>query len=607
MSVILGLLSRDNASVEIARLLELAAPTARYAPDGTTTSLGQSIGMACQLFATSPTQKASDCLSDNETGDLVAFDGRIDNHLVLAGLLGLRQRHVSQAELVLAAFQRWGEGCFAQFVGEWSLALWSSKNRFLYLARDHAGTRTLYYTATRKLILWSTFLETFFVETPSRQMCREFVGSYLRGIPAGQATPYDHIVAVPAAHFLRFSAADHLLVRYWSHIVDEQINYRTDLEYEAHLFDLLSQAVERRAASEDYVVAQLSGGMDSSSIVAVSDYLRYRSGATKDQLVDTVSLFDPIEPSWNELPYIEAFETLRGKAGAHIKASYLDRDFGIPEGGYLYPGADASTLAFERTFEESLGCGRFRAILSGIGGDELLGGLPNPLPELADYLVNCQWSGLLRKSLAWSYSEKISLWHLLGTVWQFARNRYTAQFAVREIPWLSTGLQDSAESRFAMKGPLPSTIDRALAWESVLETMPHTFPAATVRYEYRYPLLDRDLVDFLLRIPPEQVRRPGQRRSLMRRTVGPILPPKVVGRMRKASLKRGPILLLEERRNSIEALFRDSSLAQAGYIDPKRLLASVRSMRNGDNPFLRPALMRTLQLEIWLRSKPPLN
>lgn len=610
MSVILGLYCRENASVEKARLLDLSAPTTRYAPDGTATFVGRSVGMAYQLFATGPSEEVAKHLADSDRGDLVAFDGRLDNRGVLAGLLGLRNRHLSEAELVLEAFRHWGERSFAQLVGDWSLALWSSETSCLYLARDHIGTRTLYYAATRELILWSSYLETFFVETPSRSLSRDFVLKYLKGLPIGQVTPYEGIIAVPPAHFLRFSASDHYLVQYWSPLVNERIYYRDDLTYASHLLHLLGQAVERRTARGDYVVAQLSGGMDSSTIVAVSDYLRDGSCMSKDHVLSTVSFIDPTEPSWNELPYVEALEHRRGKVGVHIQASYLDRDFEVPQTSYLYPGADASTLALERTLEDSLGSGRFRAILSGIGGDEMLGGSPNPLPELADYLATSRWRPLLRQGFAWSYSERISLWHLLVAVCCAVGKAPASQNRMSDVPWLTAPLRDSlglADLRSSGEQLLPSTMDRAAAWESILETMPHTFPAATVRYEYRYPLLDRDLIEFLLRLPPDQVRRPGDRRSLMRRTVGALLPPEVLGRRRKASLKRGPVLLLEQKRRTIEALFRDSLLEQAGYIDSKRLLSSLDSIRQGSCPLLRPALMRALQLEIWLRGKPPLN
>jgi asparagine synthase (glutamine-hydrolysing) len=73
------------------------------------------------------------------------IDGRLDNYRELAQLLELEAHNLSDSQILLAAFDRWGEQCFSRFVGDWALALWSLKDESLYLARDHAGTRSLYF------------------------------------------------------------------------------------------------------------------------------------------------------------------------------------------------------------------------------------------------------------------------------------------------------------------------------------------------------------------------------------------------------------------------------------------------------------------------------
>ncbi len=398
------------------------------------------------------------------------------------------------------------------------------------------------------------------------------------------------------------------MVRYWSPGTDQRIVYRSDTECERQFFHLLSQAVERRTGSGDRIIAQLSGGLDSTTIVAVSDCLRRNQGVSDEGLIDTVSLLDPDEPAWNELPYVQVFEEGRRKVGTHIMTSFLNRDFEVPHAQYLLPGADASTLRFEQGLEEHLGAGRYRAILSGIGGDELLGGIPNPVPELADLLVQRDWSRLFKQVVAWSMSMRASLWHVLPAVRRFAIEPTAAYIVTERAPWLTSKVEYvQGADGFDTRQRLPSTMDRALMWEAILETVPHRFPSATIRYEYRYPLLDRDLVDFLMQVPSEQLRRPGQRRSLMRRALKYILPPSILGRIRKASLRRGPLLIFEIRRKAILGLLQDSLLAQYGYIDPQVMLASAENIRKPGFQKLRPALMRALELEIWLRGTPPLN
>ena len=120
--------------------------------------------------------------------------------------------------------------------------------------------------------------------------------------------------------------------------------------------------------------------MDSTSIVAMSDFIRAEEGA--HDLIETVSYFDDSEPNWNERPYFTAVERHRGKVGTHIPTLFSERTLDLPDGGYLLPGADANTVAIEERLERSIGPGRYRAVVSGVGGDELLGGPINPLPEL---------------------------------------------------------------------------------------------------------------------------------------------------------------------------------------------------------------------------------
>ena len=135
-------------------------------------------------------------------------------------------------------------------------------------------------------------------------------------------------------------------------------------------------------------------------------------------------------------------------------------------------------------------------------------------------------------------------------------------------------------------------------WMSILETQPHRFPGLRVRYEYRYPLLDRDLVDFLLRVPPEQIRRPGNRRSLMRRTMREILPIEVLERKRKAFPTQALSRFSSEHRDEIAALFRESRLGAMGYIDESKFRIEFN---RSDFAQTKP-MMRMIGLELWLKN-----
>jgi asparagine synthase (glutamine-hydrolysing) len=605
MGVIFGIRNRDGRLIEELDVTQLARSTERYAPDGTSVRVEGELAMGIQTFHTHGRSRLESQPCPGNHGSVLAFDGRLDNYHDLCGLLGLRAHDTPDSFIAFKAFEQWGENCFSQFIGDWSLALWIPKTKLLYLARDHAGTRTLYFEETGERLLWSTHLETFFANGRARELDPEFAASYLTCQPVRERTPYKGVKAVPPAHFLRFGADRMVAVTFWQPVFRHKVLYRTDADYERHFFFLFKQAVARRAAPFDPVIAQLSGGMDSSAIVSMSDFSRRGAGAGPEELIDTISYYDDSEPNWNEKPYFTAVERNRRRAGVHIATAYLHRSVDCPDPGYPLPGADGTALATEIELETRIGRGKYRAILSGVGGDELLGGPINPLPELGDLVARGHVARFLRRGVAWCVSEKTPMMLLLPTVITSTAHLYwpPRQTNANLPPWLTRSARNAVPRSKPLDGisfrHLPSSVDAAYTWFSILESLPHRFPAAHMRYEYRYPFLDRDLVDFLLSVPPEQIRRPGARRSLMRRALRHLIVREVLERKRKAFPARGPALFLDCHRAEIDLLFRESRLSALGYIDETRL-RHIFHQHGGVPPDWITPLMRAIDFELWL-------
>ncbi|HWX42747.1 MAG TPA: asparagine synthase-related protein, partial [Blastocatellia bacterium] len=325
------------------------------------------------------------------------------------------------------------------------------------------------------------------------------------------------------------------------------------------------------------------------------------------------SFYDDSEPDWNERPYFTVVESTRGVEGIHIETSWLQRTYESPDAPcriYLCPGADSASIQHEQRMEASIWCAGFRTILSGIGGDEVLGGVPTPLPELAAYLASGQFSRFVRRATEWSL---VSRDPLRATIWNTLRYAHRLYWlptkANRAIPfWFTPRLRryccrstDLAE-RISGLGRGPVAVHNAQTWSSMLETLPHLAPSLLVRYEYRYPFLDRDLVEFLFGIPREQLVLPGRRRALMRRALRGIVPDPVLERPRKAFLIKGPLLSLQRARAKILGLFQSSLTAGQGFIydDPfRRAFDEVVRHENAED--LQPVL-RTILFELWLRA-----
>jgi len=612
MSILTGVLHQRGALASRAELERLSLSIDRFSTGAAKALFHGRLGMSSQPYSSHERSGLETGPRSDIRGNAVSFDGRLDNYAELAHWLGLHRVEVSDAEIVLSTFERWGEDCFSRFVGDWAVALWSEKEQRLFLARDHAGTRTLYYQRQDERILWSTYLEPFLKDGTRPRLSEQYAACYLACLPIRDLTPYEGVCSVLPGHYLAFDQRGMVQRSHWSPLNTGTIRYKTDAEYEDHFFELFRQAVARRTGNGAQILAQLSGGMDSTSIVCMSDHIR-RSSNSDAEILDTLSYFDDSEASLNERPYFTAAESRRGKSGIHLDAAFSQRTFdpcGADDGVYLLPGADSFSARQEGRLFAVMQQGGYQSILSGVGGDEILGGIPDPLPELADYLVCGNLITLARQSLAWSLVDRSPiLATLLSTL------RYTGRIYLQDMststklpPWLPSGIRTYLNdfdvirlSAIRRLGVAPHQLDNACSWWSVMETLPHTTPHAKLRPEYRYPILDKDLVDYVFSIPREQLVRPGRRRSLMRRSLKDIVPPEILERRRKAYQLRAPLNTIAQAYSKLQRLLRSSALADMGFLDGEVLLRELKKTATGD-PKWSQALMRAVAFELWLQS-----
>ena len=379
--------------------------------------------------------------------------------------------------------------------------------------------------------------------------------------------------------------------------------------------ELLSTSLSRRTSEGAPIIAHLSGGMDSTSLVCLSDHIR-TTQSHDAELLDTLSYYDDTEPGWNEKPYFSLVEARRKKTGIHIATSAGERAFQVldpAEGTYCFPGDDNGSLVQERIFEESTNGKGYRAVISGIGGDELLGGVPTPYPELADYMVTGHIARLLRQAMKWALASRRPAVELLVDTAKFAFGLYSGRRLddYMEPPWITaslrrqrTGRDTQLQSDPRRFGRRPSAVSSGLAWWLVMETLPHRQPRVLSRLEYRYPYLDRDLVNYLFSLPREELLRPGERRSLMRAALADIVPQEILNRRRKAYLIRGPIASLQAAKAAILELFTDPLTAQWDLIDPAVFKRQVDCTTRRADPQWWASITNTISMELWLRASP---
>ncbi|MBS1867517.1 MAG: hypothetical protein JSS69_16505 [Acidobacteria bacterium] len=155
--------------------------------------------------------------------------------------------------------------------------------------------------------------------------------------------------------------------------------------------------------------------------------------------------------------------------------------------------------------------------------------------------------------------------------------------------------------RTRLFGPRPS-FQENLATIEVLRRQLCCIPLSSKPpYCKTYPYLDRDLLQFLFALPREQILRPHQRRSLMRRALAGIVPPEVLHGRRKAFVIRGPLTAIASQIDALDHATREMLASQLGILDSSVLAATLREVRAGGSVSI-PSVFRVFAMERWLRN-----
>lgn len=604
MSALFGRWNFDGVPLAPNSMEQVRALLLPYGPDSEGSFSKEGIGLLYRAFHTTKESREEKQPHVLSCGAVLTWDGRLDNReALICELRGRLSPQVTDISIVAAAYSRWDTDCFQKLLGDWALAIWEPRKRQLRLAKDFVGTRHLYYSIHQDHIAWSTIIDPLLLFA-GREITfnEEYFAGWFASFPAVHLTPYVGIHAVPPACFVTLSQGRHAVQEYWNFHGSKTIRHRTDAEYEEHFRTVFAESVRRRLRSDSPILAELSGGMDSSSIVCMADQVRHGPH------VDTVSYYNELEPNWNERPYFSKVEEQRGRVGLHVDTGLkpsceFDREETRPA---LLPGNQRRMS--NPVLEEWMQVHGHRVLLSGIGGDEVTGGVPTPLPELENLLVRARFRSFARQLRAWAIQQRRPWIHLFREtihcflppalsappnhigpgVWfrsQFVRRNHSAFL--------------SYARRCKLFGALPSVQENLHALDALRRQLASTCSTTAPLSEKRYPYLDRDLLEFLYAVPREQLVRPGHRRSLMRRALIGIVPEEILNRKRKAFVSRAPIAAIEKQYSIHSSGWTGMMSDSLGFVDPERFRKELEMVhRNRALPSI--SLLRTLGIEEWL-------
>ena len=547
-----------------------------------------------------------------ERSCVLHWEGRIDNRsdllLVLADSL---RGDTSNPAIALATYQRWGTDGFVRLIGDWSSVVQDSATRTIVLASDFAGVRPLYYSVQRGQVFWSSRLQAVVEATGISELDEQYMGAFLLFGGCPNRTPYKGIYSVPAGHAVCVSSVGTKISRFWTLPICDEVRYRNEHRYEEQFRALFCEAVSVRLQTQAPVLAELSGGLDSSSVVSMANHLMQRGDVPASSLTSVSYLW---RNSLDE-PFIHEMQSFCGIDGVHI-STHDTPLLGETQVGNAQPEILQPLRRQVALMSRRLGA---KVLLTGINGDLVTGNWFDDSLQLAASLRRFRLGQACKEALEWSKILRFPVYHVL---WQAvcasvppsfvgagAYSRADGSYMLRSAETsLAKGLTDrlglSEFGRFfssAWMQARPESRKYFRALSTVLELRSLQVPELWEHLDYTHPFAHRPLVEFLMTVPAYVLCQPGKPRRLMRHALSDLWPVKLRNRRSKGLFS---IPWQEALQPLAQILLRTEhlNLVELGILDRACVLSRLRRLSLGLD-CNEEQLRHIVVLEFWLRNR----
>lgn len=614
MSGIAVIYNLNGKPVESAELSAMKKALAHRGRDGGGILKKEAVGLVHLMTHTCP-QSITEKLpfADFASKLSITCDARIDNRAELLKSLEFRESpdEISDSEIILAAYEKWGEDSPSHLIGDFVFAIWDENTQKLFCARDALGVKHFYYYfhPGKIFVLSSEIKGLLALEDVPNDLDETHLGDFLvLNSEDKESTFYRGIKRLPATHSLRVKADGLCKKLYWKPSSSE-LRLKNAEEYQEAFLEKLDEAVVCRLRSAFPVGSMLSGGLDSSSIVCLA--AKHLKEKTAD--LHTFSAIFPsvakVDRRIDEVEYMQAVIRQTGCRAHFVKA---DDESPLREIDKLLWHADdpvgAPNVYMDWAIYQAAENKGVRVLLSGTDGDSTVS---HGYEDFAHFVKRGRFIRLLKESLALSRNMPrrthrfSSLFlhrgiakgvppHLLK-LWRILRRRKAEDYAKSTILFqlnfdaLQTDFRENydIESRitkfweenypnFASSAEMHWNALTGGHFSSMLENLEKS--AAAFGIEPRYPFFDRRLIEFCIALPPGQRIYNGWTRSIFRHAMKDILPPEVCWRIDKSNIGASvKINLLKYGYPQLEESIGKNAWKLEKYINPEKLKTAYRN------------------------------
>ncbi|MGB1251492.1 MAG: asparagine synthase-related protein [Candidatus Promineifilaceae bacterium] len=504
------------------------------------------------------------------SGLTITASVRLDNRADLLQKLAVAPNsgsQISDGQLILHAYQKWGAECPRYLLGDFAFAIWDAKQQQVFAARDFIGVRPFYYASSRESFQFASSAGAL-LQTPSisSEVDLPYLAAFFRhgqNYPHPSRTLYSAIRKLAPGHAMLIGHNREHTWRYWHPDALSVTHYRDESSYVEQLQDLLNDAVRVRIPHTGAVGAHLSGGLDCSSVaVLASRIVRAQDRPFYGYCWSPPITSDNRRVEQDERDYVEQIgaaeqiPTVYSKASINAMVALWLRHFVM--------GHD-SEFVLEQPIRQHAVAQNVTTILSGWGGDEFI--TFNGRGHFANLFRKGRWlklareltdqrnthgrsikRALVRQTIALNVPNrlyKLGISPTLFNVWQPQPLPSLFIPTFLEQFQRTTPLPDKRQDLLVTTGVRATQLN--LLSHGHLTRRMEGWAAVGLRdgFTYSYPMLDQRLVEFALRLPPEMFFKQSWTRYLFRKAVdNTILPSNIAWR----KSKRDPVLNMERER-----------------------------------------------------------
>lgn len=522
----------------------------------------------------------------------IIYNGELYNFLDLRPLLQAKGhvfRTKSDTEVILHAYEEWGPTCLQRFNGMFAFAIWDNNRKSLFLARDRLGEKPLYYYHDPARFIFASEIKAILTEPAiPREIHLPGLANFLAfGHAIAPETIYRNINKVLPGHYLILQNGRIDIQQYWDVGCDPQLpdgrNY-SEADYIQHIKELLDDSVKRRMIADVPVGAFLSGGVDSSTTVALMR--RHATGPVK-----TFSLGFDVGGAYNELPDARKVADYLGTDHHELFVSHTDLVSLLHKLVYHYDEPFGDAAGFPIFLISQFARQHVKVVLAGDGGDEIFGGYRRYAADNLAAYYQLLPPILSLRALPWLVDRLPRLRRLK----QLIHNLPLPDPAQRYASWLECFSKEmqaqllnasiyeatkNHNSRWyyplyynALKPPASNDHLNRIMYVDLKSWLPDTYLEKTDKasmacsLEVRLPFLDHRLVELAFQIPGYFKINGWSMKRILKKAVQDLIPPAVLAKPKQGfGVPTDPWFKGALKEYVFEVLF-DKRARQRGYFN----------------------------------------